>query len=454
MNWFDTPQSAIDALAWPPVFAAADAEVAARALQFSRSEWMSRDVIEAGQRRQLASIARHHVQHQPAFVARLAAAGLTAEDLGQPGGLQALGLLHRRTVQRDFAAQPAIPLPPGVGQLMRYSTSGSTGEPVLVWKTSRNHLDWQALTLRYYHWSEPDFSARLGVIKARAKQIGQFRDWGFPIARFHPTGPVEMVDVAQDVGDQLDKLRAFGVQTLMAYPSVIAALLAEGRRSNRPLDQLRRVRTLGETLSPELREHFTHHGLAVADCYSTEEFGYVSIECPHGTPHIMAETVIVEVLDEAGEPCRPGETGRVVITDLQNLVAPLIRYVTGDHAIAGDGDCPCGRGLPTLGRVLGRERNMIVLPDGARHWPLTGFAKYRDIAPVNQYQLIQHARDRIELRLVTERPLTPQEEDALRLHVISVVGFAAAIDFTYFPNRLPMGGNGKFEEFVNRVPSD
>lgn len=46
------------------------------------------------------------------------------------------------------------------------------------------------------------------------------------------------------------------------------------------------------------------------------------------------------------------------------------------------------------------------MPDGTRHWPLAGLAEYREVAPIHQYQLIQHEINRIEVRLVTPRPFS------------------------------------------------
>src|ERR1700743_617902 len=161
----------------------------------------------------------------------------------------------------------------------------------------------------------------------------------------------------------------------------------------------------------------------------------------------MAESLIVEVLNTDGARCREGETGRLGITDLRNTARPLIRYDIGDYGEVGP-PCPCGRGLPTLTRILGRERNLILMPDGTRHWPLVGFHKFRKIAPIAQYQFIQHTREDIELRLVTERPLTGQDEDGLRMLVQKALGHPFALRFVYFEERIPTPESGKFEEFV------
>jgi phenylacetate-CoA ligase len=165
---------------------------------------------------------------------------------------------------------------------------------------------------------------------------------------------------------------------------------------------------------------------------------------------MMAENLLVEVLNGDGTACREGETGRVVATDLRNFATPLVRYDIGDLAEVGPA-CPCGRGLPTLSRIVGRERNLVLMPDGTRHWPILGYRSFREIAPLMQYQFIQDGRETIELRLVTARPLSPGEEAGLTACVQKNLGFPFEVRFTYFSNRLPVSANGKFEEFVCRV---
>jgi phenylacetate-CoA ligase len=101
--------------------------------------------------------------------------------------------------------------------------------------------------------------------------------------------------------------------------------------------------------------------------------------------------------------------------------------------------------------VLGRERNLILMPDGSRHWPLVGFARFRDVAPVTQYQMIQTSRDEIEVRLVTETPLDENQVNALSNVIRGALGHPFALRFVYFEGRIPAGPRGKFEEFVSRV---
>ena len=108
---------------------------------------------------------------------------------------------------------------------------------------------------------------------------------------------------------------------------------------------------------------------------------------------------------------------------------PLIRYDVGDYAEVGE-PCPCGRGLPVLRRILGRRRNMLVMPSGEQRWPfLTSSENIRTLvatAPIRQYQFVQKSAELIELRLAVERDLTPAEENGLRRWVREKFGHPLA----------------------------
>jgi phenylacetate-CoA ligase len=64
--------------------------------------------------------------------------------------------------------------------------------------------------------------------------------------------------------------------------------------------------------------------------------------------------IYAEILDDADRPCAPGEVGRVVVSTLHNYAMPLFRYDLGDLAEVGP-PCECGRTLPVLNRIVGRQ---------------------------------------------------------------------------------------------------
>lgn len=119
----------------------------------------------------------------------------------------------------------------------------------------------------------------------------------------------------------------------------------------------RAIVSLGQNLDLEARRRVERaFGAPVFDRYATSEVGCVAQECEaHAGLHVNAEGLIVEILVE-DRPARPGELGRVVVTDLENFCMPFLRYEVGDAAIAVDerAPCPCGRSLPRIGRIEGR----------------------------------------------------------------------------------------------------
>lgn len=428
--------------------------------QLDESQWLSGTEIEMRQLAQLQVLLAHARRHSPFFAERLRDTGFDrAESLREC--LDMLPIMHRADLQSRRADIDCAWFPGEHGETTLARSTGATGEPVAVRRTALNGLIWMAMTLREHLWQERDFSARLAVIRANLvgndeRGIGvAAADWGPPVSHLLASGPSYRLNLQTDVARQIDWLRGIEPDYLLTYPSNLSALLdaAEADTVQRAgLARLRQARTIGETLPDALRERCRNLlGAGIADVYSSQEIGVIAAECPQaGGYHVMAEGVVVEILDDEDRPCAPGTAGRVVVTDLHNFATPLIRYDLRDVAEVGS-PCPCGRGLPRLSRILGRQRSLVRLPDGRRFWPLTGAYGFRGIAPVRQYQLVQRSLERMTLRLTVERPLGAAEEAALAELVGSFLGHPFAVDFEYFADGIPRGPGGKFEDFICEV---
>jgi phenylacetate-CoA ligase len=428
------------------------ARLAALMKQLEATQWLPAAEMQARQHRHLVVVARHAARHSPHFRGRLAAAGLIPDDLATPEGLRRLPALRRRDVQKAGGSLYCDSVPATHEPINETRTSGSTGEPVVIRRTAVLNSLWMAITLRDHLWHRRDFGARLASIRAHLSRPVRQAGWGPPASLLHRTGSSEAMPITTDIARQAEWLQRFDPAYLLIYPNNLAALVRHCEQHEIRFPGLRQIRTIGETLPASLRQA-THDilGVGIADVYSSQEIGYIALQCPEsGQYHVMAEGVIVEVLNEDGRPCGDGEVGRMAVTDLHNLATPLVRYDIGDLAEVA-GPCACGRGLPVLRRILGRERNLILLPDGSRHWPLVGFGRFREVAPIQQYQLIQHSREEVEVRLVAERGLTANEEAELGDVIRGALGHPFQLRFTYFESEIPRGPGGKFEEFVCRA---
>jgi phenylacetate-CoA ligase len=244
---------------------------------------------------------------------------------------------------------------------------------------------------------------------------------------------------------------------LLTYPSNLLALARYFADRGETIPGLIEARTLGEVvddaLRPACREAW---GVPLVDMYSTQEAGYIALQCPDNEHyHVQSENLVVEVLNDDGEPCLSGERGRVVVSTLHNFATPLLRYDVGDFAEVG-GPCSCGRGLPVITRVLGRQRNVFIRPDGERIWPSLGdAATFRravgdDFPPVRQFQIIQRTLDSVELKVAMDRRLQSHEQERLHAHLQESLGARFGLTVTYV-DEIPRSAGGKFEDFRSEV---
>lgn len=424
--------------------------------QLERSQWLPGDELERLQCLQLTSLLAHAHATVPFYRERLSRAGYAPGMTVTRKLLAAVPRLARAELQGLGDTLLAAPPHDAHRPIGIVRSSGSTGIPVQVRTTQVTKLLWDAITLRDHQWHGRDYSLKLVAIRAEASRPTDDTDgvsghsWGPPVSLLQPTGPAALLDVSVVVERQLPWLIAQAPGYLLTYPSNALALaklsLARGVR----FPTLRELRLFGEVVDEEVRAVCGEAwGVPVTDLYSANEIGYMALQCERGAYHVQSESVWVEVVDDAGRACAPGEVGRVVVTSLHNFAMPLIRYELGDYAEVG-APCPCGRGLPVLSRILGRTRNMLVMPDGSRRWPLLGWREFRKIAPVIQHQMVQRSLDLIEVRLVVERPLTAGEEDLLRVRIQEALGYPFLLTFAYLPE-IPRTRSRKYEEFVCEV---
>ena len=298
--------------------------------------------------------------------------------------------------------------------------------------------------------------ARMGAIRSRRREA-QATDgaviggWGKPVSALFASGPASAMHIGRPVAELADWLLRFDPRYLLTYPSIMPALMDEfAARGNRPA-ALEEVRFISEPLDPELVTRLEQEWqVRSTDLYSANEVGYMAFRCrEQGALHVQSEALRLEVLDDRGEACAPGETGRVVVTALHNLATPLLRYEIGDYATVGEA-CPCGRSLPVLARIQGRVRNLVRTPDGRRYWP-TALLRIRTVAPIMQAQFVQTTPDTVELRVVLSRPLTAEETSEARQKVRDMLKYPFEVVIVPMAE-IARGPTGKFEEFLSLLP--
>lgn len=453
MNPDSTFRSTLANLGWPAFPAPLAANKLALLFQIEQNQWRTPEQIAASQLDQIRQVVAFAAATVPHYRRELGARFQIGELT--PKNWHEIPVLTRKAVYDATAELKSERIPGEHGRTFPLKTSGSTGMVVEVMGTELTSLFWQVFCLRDHLWHRRDLREKLCAIRfqrdpALKGAAGvQAQGWGPATDDVVMTGPSVTYDILQDVAYLAERLAIEHPGYVLGHPSMILGLARHCLDRGILLPDLREVRTLGESPDESLREYALKAWNApVVDMYTCQEAGYLALQCPEHTHyHVQSENVFLEVVDDGGRPCKPGEIGRVLITSLNNFATPLIRYELGDYAEVGEA-CSCGRGLPVLKRILGRYRNLLTLPDGSRRWTLIGYPT--DIAPIEEMQLIQTGLKEVQVRLVMPRTLDDSEANALTTYIHGNAGYPFELRFEYVDS-IRSSVNGKVEQVISLI---
>ncbi|MEI6634085.1 MAG: phenylacetate--CoA ligase family protein [Chlamydiota bacterium] len=285
------------------------------------------------------------------------------------------------------------------------TSGGSTGEPVrFVQDAVYEDWDW-AVTALMYGWAERRFGEPLVKLWGSEKDIAGAE--GDRVSR--RIARIESVSLLNSFLMSDERMRAYAGAInrlkpvlIEAYAQSIAEFARYIAREKMEIHSPRGIISTAGVLLPGQRETVeSMFRCRVFNRYGSREAGNIACECgAHRGLHVDALGKYVEILDDRGEECAPGEAGRVVVTVLTNFTMPLIRYEIGDLAVKAAGACPCGRGLPLLERVSGRVVDLFRNAAGTRVDGEYFTHLFYGLECVERFQVIQRAIDRIEIRVV------------------------------------------------------
>lgn len=169
----------------------------------------------------------------------------------------------------------------------------------------------------------------------------------------------------------------------------------------------------GDNLYPHMRAVIEQgFRTRVFDNYGCAEGFIVATQCEQGAMHQQMHGMILEVLDESGQPVRAGEVGDVVVTRLHAGAMPLVRHRVGDRVrlAAQDAVCSCGRELRTLAAVEGRSGEVIVTASGERLMGHFFSGLVKTVSAVEAFDVAQLTPARIVVRVVLDKATTNVSE--------------------------------------------
>ena len=427
-------------------------------LELKQSEWFTREELDDLQLRKLRRIVQHAYVHVPHYREAMRAAGIDPSHIESLSDVQRLPLLSKADVRKGLYFE-LFADNHDKKKMQRISTSGSTGEPFVTYG-DQYQLEFRfATTLRALEWTGWRFGDRQARLwhqtigMSKLEVVRERIDAWFMRRLFVPAYEMSP-DALEEFVKRIRDHRPVLVDGYAESFNFLAHYATEGGNPGfSPKAIMSSAQMLTESSRDAIEQAF---GARVFDKYGSREFSGIAYECDGSRDHhVMDESYLVELLVD-GRPARPGETGEVVITDLNNFSVPLIRYRIGDLAVAVDhsSPCPCGRHLSRIGRIEGRTQAIVHCADGT--WlPGTFFAHFfKDYEyAVRFFQVHQAEVGAMTLRLVRNSRFTEETLNELLAGLRGFAGEEMRIDVE-FVDEIPLGITGKRAPVVSEVVLD
>ena len=308
--------------------------------ELERTQWLPPAALREYQFRRMVALVEWAYAKVPYYRALLDGHGLS------PGRIQSYDDFHRipyltrehlKDRFDDLRAHAKL-----VGVHAR-SSGGSTGSPVKILVDMGRMGIQEAARFRAHRWYGIDPGAREVLVWGsplevkRQDRIRQIRDFVMN------SRMLDAFDMGPDtLPSHARAMRQYRPRLVYGYANAVYLLACYFQRERIPgPPELRVVFTTAEPLHVFQREAIqAAFGCHVAEEYGCRDGGLAAFECPQGGMHTFAEGSYLEIKDPD-----PDGRGEIVLTCLDSLAFPTIRYRTGDMGRLDPMPCACGRSL-------------------------------------------------------------------------------------------------------------
>lgn len=411
-----------------------------------KSQYYTPEKLRELQWKLLAGILDHCLAHVPYYKDAFLGLGLGRPDFRSLDDISRLPVIDKFTVlehRDEFKADNIERFRP-----REMFTSGTTGTPVGVyWDIDSTVLELVS-QWRHFSWSGYRLGDAFLDIRSVILKPGKDHKWNWKCRGLELSS--DLMD-SSNVKRFAALLRKYRVKLWRGHPWAMTRfieLLAEAG-----IDDIKpkSIITVAEVLLDSQRRLIeSWAGVPVCEGYGQIEHVGLICQCPEGGHHICSEYGIVEVLKEDGTPAKSGEEGRIIATSLHNRAHPLLRYDTGDLAVASDQACRCGRTLPLIDSFCGRMDDRLATAEG--RW-ISGLSfAFHLVKGVRMAQIVQRSRAGIDVYIVPTPDWRDETEAAVRKDLEKRLGEPMAIRF-HRVAEVPFRGPGKFKFVVSRLDS-
>lgn len=413
-----------------------------------RDGW-SKDRLLEWQNAKLRDLLRHAVTNVP-YYERLHDKGeFPIEEVKSAEDLHKLPILEKDALRKDPDAFLATD-PKGLHVLY---TSGTTGTPLKLYRSTETIRDWYAcFERRAREWggvSKADRYCILGgqLVVPVETDKPPFWVYNAPAKQLY----MSVYHLSPKFMDAyLDEILRRKIVHMYGYASAMDALAAHTLAVGRTDVKLKVATSNAEPLYEHQRERIAQaFACNVRDTYGNTELSVAAFECEQHRMHLSMEVSTVEVVGDDGKPVPAGTVGDLACTALLNFDQVFIRYRLGDRGSLRENetDCPCGRHSPSLKTIEGRSDDVLVTPDGRQVGRLDPV--FKGGMHLLEAQIVQVALDEIHVKVVPAEGYSDADAESIisrlrdRMGPVTVKVIQVA--------ELPRSANGKLRAVVSLI---
>jgi phenylacetate-CoA ligase len=365
--------------------------------EMENAPFRSPEDIREKQFRDLCALLAHAEAHVPYYRALFRRLGIRSQDIHTWDDFTQLPILTKDIIRENQhnLVREDVPLE----KLSPHFSGGSTGVPLKFFRsreymvasdagTYRNleQSGWRPGEMIAFFWGGND---KLYAMSRLEFELRQFARRQYQFDPFF-SGEAEMADWAR----RFARIRP---RVILGYASTIARFAAFLDSRDETMRGIKGAFTTAEKLYRPQRDVIERvFGCKVFDCYGSSEVQNIAAECPESRMHVNADFVVIEEDKVDGDGPRP-----FLLTSLQNLSMPFIRYRNEDCGYLSQESCSCGNHFPLMRLEIARTSDNFLFPGGrVVHGEFFTHLMYGSDGIVN-FQFHQTALDEIVLSIVT-----------------------------------------------------
>lgn len=320
-----------------------------------------RSIVDKLQLEKLNRLLHHAGQHVPYYRDLFRKIGFDSDKVESVNALLALPVLDKAAIRAAGCRMISQAFPRS--SLMRNASGGSTGAPMQFYEGENYRAESLVIAPLFDMWTGWRRGERVALLWGAPTDIARYGSFRGCIRTFLQNRfLVDAFDMSEEKLERaVSRIQRRRPALVVAYAS--AAYLVAQFMEDRNIKLEHPPRALiasAEVLWPHYRTLIeSRFGCKVFNRYGSREVGLLAMECAQGNMHINSTGIILEV-----ENPSESSVGALLVTQLDNLAFPFIRYRIGDLGCVRDFSCSCGRALPVLTELQGRVGDYVTAPDG------------------------------------------------------------------------------------------